>query len=285
MFVIIGSLIVLGSVIGGYILEHGNLHVLWQPIELLIILGAAVGSFVIGAPLKIIKASIAALIGTLKGKAYSKADYMDLLLLFSDLFAKARKMGFISIESDVEKPDSSPIFTAFPKFMANHHAMAFMTDTLRTVISTSIPPHELEALLDADLEILHEELVAPAHSINTVADSLPGLGIVAAVLGVVITMGKIKEPPEVLGHSIGAALVGTFLGILMCYGFGGPLARNIEAMANEEKEYMNVIKVTLIAFVGGMAPPIAIEFGRRVVPMHVRPSFAEVEEAIGQRKK
>ncbi|MEW6740489.1 MAG: flagellar motor stator protein MotA [Nitrospirota bacterium] len=285
MFAIIGALVVLSSVIGGYLWHGGNLHVLFQPSEYLIIGGAAIGGFIIASPMKVIKAVIGGISSILSGKAYSKADYMEVLMLMSEIFSKIRKEGLVSIEADVDNPHESKIFSNYPKFLKNHHAVALITDTLRTVMTTSIAPHELEALLDTELEAHHEELMIPSKSVNNVADALPGLGIVAAVIGVILTMAKISEPPEVLGHSIGAALVGTFLGVLMCYGFVGPMARNLEHIANEDKEYLNVLKVALVAFVGGAAPQISVEFGRRVIPGNVKPSFVEVEEALRELKK
>jgi len=285
MFAIIGALVVLSSVIGGYLWHGGNLHVLFQPSEYLIIGGAAIGGFIIASPMKVIKAVIGGISSILSGKAYSKADYMEVLMLMSEIFSKIRKEGLVSIEADVDNPHESKIFSNYPKFLKNHHAVALITDTLRTVMTTSIAPHELEALLDTELEAHHEELMIPSKSVNNVADALPGLGIVAAVIGVILTMAKISEPPEVLGNSIGAALVGTFLGVLMCYGFVGPMAKNLEHIANEDKEYLNVLKVALVAFVGGAAPQISVEFGRRVIPGNVKPSFVEVEEAIRQLKK
>jgi chemotaxis protein MotA len=285
MFAIIGAVIVLGMIIGGYLMEHGNLSLLFQPAELVIIGGAALGSFIIASPMKIIKATIAGFITILKGKAYSKSDYMEILMLMTEIFAKIRKEGLVSIEGDVDNPGESAIFSKYPKFLHNHHAVELVADTLRTVMTTSIAPHELEALLDVELESHYEEAMHPSHAIATVADAMPALGIVAAVLGVVLTMSKINEPPEVLGHSIGAALVGTFLGVLLSYGFIGPLARNLGYIAAEDKEYLSVIKMSLISFVGGAAPQIAVEFGRRVIPANVRPAFTEVEEAARQLKK
>jgi chemotaxis protein MotA len=210
---------------------------------------------------------------------------MEVLMLMSEIFSKIRKEGLVSIEADVDNPHESKIFSNYPKFLKNHHAVDLVADTLRTVMTTSIAPHELEALLDTELEAHHEELMIPSKSVNNVADALPGLGIVAAVIGVILTMAKIDSPPAVLGQSIGAALVGTFLGVLMCYGFVGPAARNLEHIANEEREYLNVLKVALVAFVGGAAPQISVEFGRRVIPGNVKPTFIEVEEAIRELKK
>ena len=281
MLVPIGFLGVLGAVVGGYILAHGNLSVLFQPAEIIIIFGAATGALVISSPKHVLIGVIKGAIKTITGGGgYSKKDYMEALLLITEIFTKIRKEGLISIEQDVEEPQNSPIFSKYPKFMKNHHALGLLTDTLRTVMTTTVSPYELESILDSELETLHETESAPAKNLTNIAESLPGLGIVAAVLGVVITMGKIKEPPDVLGHSIGAALVGTFLGVLMCYGFVGPLARRLEASVNEEKEYLQVIKAALVSFVGGAAPQIAVEFARRGIPPHLRPSFHELEEEI-----
>jgi chemotaxis protein MotA len=281
MLVPIGFLGVLGAVVGGYILAHGNLSVLFQPAEIIIIFGAATGALVISSPKHVLIGVIKGAIKTITGGGgYSKKDYMEALLLITEIFAKIRKEGLISIEQDVEEPQNSPIFSKYPKFMKNHHALGLLTDTLRTVMTTTVSPYELESILDSELETLHETESAPAKNLTNIAESLPGLGIVAAVLGVVITMGKIKEPPDVLGHSIGAALVGTFLGVLMCYGFVGPLARRLEASVNEEKEFLQVIKAALVSFVGGAAPQIAVEFARRGIPPHLRPSFHELEEEI-----
>ncbi|MDI1472874.1 MAG: flagellar motor stator protein MotA [Thermodesulfovibrio sp.] len=281
MLVPIGLLGVLGAVVGGYIMAHGNLSVLFQPAEFVIIFGAALGALVISAPKHVLIGVIKGAIKTITGGGgYSKKDYLEVLLLLTEIFTKIRKEGLISIEQDVEEPQNSPIFSKYPKFMKNHHALGLLTDTLRTVMTTTVSPYELESILDSELETLHETESAPAKNLNHIAESLPGLGIVAAVLGVVITMGKIKEPPDVLGHSIGAALVGTFLGVLMCYGFVGPLARRLEASVNEEKEYLQVIKSALVSFVGGAAPQIAVEFARRGIPPHLRPSFYELEEEI-----
>ncbi len=285
MFAIIGAVIVLVSIIAGYLLEHGNLALLWQPAELVIIFGAAFGGFVIASPMKVMKAVAASLGKIVSGKSYSKSDYLEMLIMMSEVFSKIRKEGLVSIEADVDAPDKSGIFKKYEKFLKNHHAVSLVTDTLRTIMTTGISPHELESLLDTELEAHHEESLQPSKSVAHVADALPGLGIVAAVLGVVITMQKISEPPEVLGHSIGAALVGTFLGVLMCYGFVGPMAKNLEHIANEDRDYLNVLKVSLIAFVGGAAPQIAVEFGRRVAPANAKPSFVEVEEAIRKVKR
>jgi chemotaxis protein MotA len=284
MFVIIGIITVFAAVIGGYILEHGNLSLLYQPVELLIIGGAAVGAFLISNPLKIIKSTLAALVGVLSSHSHSKDDYIEALLILNGIFYKIRQQGLVSIESDVDSPKESPLFNKYPKILSNHRALNLITDTLRTVMTTTIASHELEALIDTELETYKEEVLAPSHAITSVADALPALGIVAAVLGIVLTMGKMKEPPEVLGQSIGAAMVGTFLGVLISYGFVGPLGKNLEHSATEKMHYLNVLKVALVSFLGGSAPKVAVEFGRRVVPENAQPSFVEMEEAFRLRK-
>jgi chemotaxis protein MotA len=285
MFVFIGMAIVIGAVLGGYLMEEGNLSLLIQPAELIIIFGAAIGGFVIASPLKVIKAVQGGIMRIFISTIYSSADYMDALVLLSEIFYKIRKEGLVSIEADLDDPEKSAIFKKYPKFLKNHHALDFLTDTLRTLTITDIEAHELGSLLDYEIEAHYEEALIPAKSIANVADSLPGLGIVAAVLGVVLTMKKISEPPEVLGHSIGAALVGTFLGVLLCYGFVGPMSRNLEAVANEDREFLTVVKAALLAFVNTPSPQVAIEFARRVVPGELRPSFLELETVIKNSRK
>jgi chemotaxis protein MotA len=286
MIALIGFTIVTVAVLGGYLLEGGNISVIIQPVELLIICGAAVGGFVIASPMKVIRAGGASTLRIFTSRPYTKKDYIDVLLMINGIFYKIRQQGLVSIESDVDAPEQSPLFSAYPRILKNSAAVSLITDTLRTVMTTTIAPHELEALIDQELEAHHEEAMAPVHSVSTVADGLPGLGIVAAVMGVVLTMGKIKEPPEVLGASIGAALVGTFTGVLLCYGYVGPMAKNMEFTANEELQYLNVIKVALLAFIGGgAAPKVAVEFGRRVIPVEAKPTFLEMEEALRGAKK
>ena len=285
MFVLIGIGIVLGTVVGGYLMEGGNLSLLIQPAELVIIFGAAVGGFIIASPLKVIKIVMGGMGALFAGKAYSKDDYRDALLLLSEIFFKIRKEGVVAIEADVDNPEQSEIFKKYTKILKNHHALAFITDTLRTISITDIESHELASLLESEIESHFEEALIPSKSVNNVADSLPGLGIVAAVLGVVLTMKKISEPPEVLGHSIGAALVGTFLGVLMCYGFVGPMSKNLEAGANEDKEFLTVLKAALVAFVNTTSPQLAIEFGRRIIPGDMKSSFIEMEEAMKALRK
>jgi chemotaxis protein MotA len=285
MVAIIGGIIVIVCVLGGYAMEHGNFSVLMQPAELVVIGGAALGGFIIQAPMKVIKLVMTDLKKIMSGKTYTKSDYVEILMLMSEIFFKIRKEGLISIEEDVEKPSGSRIFTKYPKIKANHHVMDFITDTLRTIMSTTMSHHDLDALLDAEMDTHHEEAGTGARVLGNVADALPGLGIVAAVLGVIITMGKIDEPPSVLGHHVGAALVGTFLGVLLCYGYMGPISKNLEALAAEDHQFFGVLKVIMVAFVRGDAPQVAIEFGRRVIPGSQRPSFQEVEAAMSKIKK
>ena len=285
MLSIIGFIIVTVSVVGGYVLEHGNLSVLFQPVELLIIAGAALGAFVVATPIKVIKAVFSATARMFTNKPYGKAEYIEILMLLNGIFYKIRQQGLVSIESDVDSPEESSLFNQYPGILKNHHALTFITDTLRTVMTTTIAPHELEALIDNELECHHEEALLPSQMLGFVADMLPGLGIVAAVLGVVITMGKINEPPAVLGGSVGAALVGTFLGILLCYGYVGPMAKNMALIAAEDLQYLTVLKVALLAFIsGGVAPKVAVEFGRRVIPTDAKPSFVELEDSLRQKK-
>lgn len=285
MFVIIGVIVVITAVIGGYLMEHGNLGLLYQPAEFVIIGGAALGGFIIASPMKVIKGVQSGIIRMFASKAYGKSDYLDALVLLSEIFFKIRKEGLVSVEADIDEPEKSAIFKKYQKFIKNHHALAFLTDTLRTLTITDIEAHELASLLDYEIDSHHEELLAPSKSIANVADSLPGLGIVAAVLGVVLTMKKINEPPEVLGHSVGAALVGTFLGVLLSYGFVGPMAKNLENIASEDREYLTVLKAGILAFVNTPSPQVAVEFARRVVPEEMRPSFLELEALIKKVKK
>jgi chemotaxis protein MotA len=284
LFAIIGCVVVLVAVVGGYLLEHGNLHVLFQPAEVVIIFGAATGALLISSPGPVFKAVVKTFPKIFSYKGLSKQDYVDLLVLLFKLFQKMRKEGLISVEEEIDNPEKSKIFSAHPQVLKNHHAISFICDSIRIVITSNMPGHQLEDLLERDIEILHHEALLPAHSVARIADSLPGLGIVAAVLGVVLTMGKIDQPPSVLGHSIGAALVGTFLGVLACYGFVGPMAATLEHMARDEKEYLEVIKAALVSYVDGAAPQVAIEVGRRTIPGDFRPSFTELEEQLKAAK-
>ncbi|UCH46011.1 MAG: flagellar motor stator protein MotA [Nitrospiraceae bacterium] len=280
MFAIIGLVIVFGSVIGGYLLEQGNMHVLFQPVELLIIGGAAVGAFILQSPPNVLGIVLKNVMRVLSAKSRNKEEYLDILSLLNGIFSKMRKEGLIAIENDIENPDESPIFAKFPSILSNPHALHFICDNLKVIISTNISPHELDDVMETELEAHHNEALIPSISVTKVADGLPALGIVAAVLGVVITMGKISEPPEVLGHSIGAALVGTFLGVLLSYGFVGPIGTNLAYIAEDDSISLRVIKIALVSFVGGSAPQIAVEFARRVIPSASKPTFNELEQAL-----
>lgn len=284
MFAIIGIVVVLVSVIGGFLMEKGNLHVLFQPAEVIIIFGAAIGSFFIASPPKVVSLVAKNLPLIISSGGQSKEKYLELLSLLYQLFSKIRKEGLISIESDIENPDKSPIFKKYGDILANHHAINFICDNLKVIITTNVPPHELDSLMELEIDTHHHESLTPSHSISKVADALPGLGIVAAVLGVVLTMQYVDAPPAVLGHKIGAALVGTFMGVLMCYGFVGPMATNLEHKAKEESIYYQVIKVALVAFVGGAAPQMAVEFGRRAIPAKEKPTFDELEKELRKAK-
>lgn len=284
MKLVVGLLIVISSVLGGYVLAHGVLAALWQPYELIIIAGGAFGAFIIANPGKVIKSVFANLPTLFKGNPYSKQDYLDLLSLMYDLFSKARKEGLMALENDVEEPGESEIFKKYPKIAADHHVMDFITDYLRLMVGGSMNPFELENLMDLELETHHEEAEIPSHSVTTVSDGLPGFGIVAAVMGVVITMGSLGEPPEVLGAHIAAALVGTFLGILLAYGFVGPMGAALGHRAREEAKFLECVKVCILATLNGYTPQIAVEFGRKVIYSTERPGFYELEDHIKQRK-
>jgi chemotaxis protein MotA len=223
---------------------------------------------------------VKAALGTLKGSPYNKAFYTEQLKMLNDVFTYARKNGLVKLEADVEEPDKSQLFSKYKTLTSNHHAMHFVCDTLRMAISGGVGHFEIDQMMELDMEVHHHEAEEPVHALNTMSDALPGLGIVAAVLGIVITMGSLGGPPEEIGHHVAAALVGTFLGILMCYGFFGPLAGNMAKIAAAEKEYFNFLRVGLISFIKGSAPILATEFARRSIPAHFRPSFKEMEKAV-----
>jgi chemotaxis protein MotA len=278
MFSIIGILIVIAAIMGGYLMEHGNVMVLLQPAELLIIGGAAIGTVLIANPLHILKKIASGVVGVFTGSKFTKERYVESLKMMYELFNKARKEGLMGLEADVEEPSKSPVFSKRPRFLKDHHVRDFVCDTLRMAV-TGTDPFDLDQLLDLDMEVHHLDAGQPIAALSSMADSLPGLGIVAAVLGVVITMGALGGPPEEIGRKVAAALVGTFLGILLCYGFVGPIAANMAKSAEEEKAYLYVLRVLMITFLKGAAPIMAVESARRAIPGHVRPSFAEVEKA------
>ncbi len=277
MFAIIGILVVIGGIVGGYLMEHGNLKVLVQPAELVIIGGAALGTVFIANPLHVIKKIAGGIPGIFKGSKFTKAFYLDSLKMMYDLLNKARKEGLMALENDVEDPSKSPVLSKYPAFVKDHHLCDFVCDSLRMAVAGT-EPFDLDQLLEMDMDSHHHWGGVPIASLSTMADSLPGLGIVAAVLGVVITMGALGGPPEEIGHKVAAALVGTFLGILLCYGFIGPMAANMTKMADEEHAFLLVMRVVMISFLKGTAPIMAVEVARRAVPGHVRPSFQELEK-------
>jgi chemotaxis protein MotA len=283
MFAIIGILLVFASVIGGFLMEKGQILVLLQPAELLIIAGAATGTLLAANPVYILKAIVNALAGVLKGSPFNEERYLSTLKMMYEFLNKVRKEGLLSVEMDVEKPGESTIFKNYPQFLSDHHARDFVCDTLRMAITGGVEPFDMDQMMELDMEVHHHEATQPVSSLSTVADALPGLGIVAAVLGVVITMGSLGGPQEEIGKKVAAALVGTFLGILLCYGAVGPLAANMAKTADAHNEYLHVLRVLILSFLKGSAPMIAIEMGRRAIPAHVRPSFDEMEKNCKNR--
>ena len=284
MFQIIGILVVFGAVLGGYLMEKGNIHVLLQPAELIIILGAAIGTVLIANPLHVLKKILMGIAGTFGASKYDQQRYRDSLKMMFTLFSAARRSGLSAIESDIEEPDKSKIFGAFPAIMKDRHVLSFICDTMRTASLGSLDPFDLDQMMEVDMDTHHDESSVPVAALTTMADSLPGLGIVAAVLGVVVTMGALGGPPEEIGHKVAAALVGTFLGILLCYGLVGPISSSMAKGADDEKRYYHFLRVSMIAFVKGMPPVVAVEMGRRAIPGHVRPSFTEMEADCRNKK-
>ena len=280
MLIIVGLLVVILSVLGGYVGAHGKLGALWQPYELVIIGGAALGAFLVGTPVKTVKQTLQATVGVFKGPRYKQQDYIDVLSLLYELLNKARREGFMALEDHVERPAESSIFANYPKVQADHHLVDFITDCLRLMIGSNIEPHELEPLLELELEKHHGEAMQPAAVLNKVADGLPGFGIVAAVLGIVITMGSIGGEITEVGAHVACALVGTFLGILLAYGFVGPLASAVEARAEQDARIYESVKTALLACLRGYNPKIALEFARKTLPSNVRPGFSEFEQHL-----
>jgi chemotaxis protein MotA len=284
MLVILGYVVVVLSVFGGFALAGGHLHSLWQPVEVLMIAGAGFGAFMVGNTGPALKATLKALPKVLKGAKYTKDNYMELMALLYELLGKIRKEGLMSIEGDVESPEESPLFAKYPKVLHDHHVIEFITDYLRIMVSGNLNAMELENLMEVEIETHHHEEMVPSHVIAKLGDALPAFGIVAAVMGVVHTMGSVGIPPAELGILIGAALVGTFLGILLAYGFIGPLANLLEQKAEESSKMFQTIKVTLLANLNGYAPAMAVEFGRKVLLSTERPGFAELEAFVKQKR-
>ena len=277
---IIGVVLVLGCVAGGFVLSHGNLAALWQPFELLIIGGAAFGAFVISNPGTVIKGALGSIGKLLSGSKHNKKTYMEVLALMYDLFTKARKEGLMALEGDIDEPENSPIFQKYPRILKDHHVLDFIADYLRLMVGGNMNPFELENLMDVELETHHHEAEKIPGAITAVSDALPGFGIVAAVLGIVITMASIGGPVEELGHHVASALVGTFLGILLAYGFVGPMATSLSSIIEDDSKVYECIKVCLLASLNGYAPQIAVEFGRKSLYSYNRPGFQELEDFV-----
>lgn len=284
MLLLVGYVIVLLASIGTYAV-HGSLMALWVPLEYIAIFGLMVGGFVAGNSKRTMKATLAAIPGVLKGQRHNKALYMNLLALMYEILAKVRKEGLMAIEADIENPEASTMFAKYPDVMADHHAVEFLTDYLRMMVGGNLNAFEIEALMDAEIETHHQEAHAPADVMAKVGDALPAFGIVVAVMGVVNVMGSVGEPPAVLGKMLGGALVGTFLGILLSYGFVQPIAGQMAQIAEAEGKIYQCIKVVLLASMNGYAPQVAVEFGRKVLYSADRPGFLELEEDIKSRKK
>ncbi len=279
MLKIIGNIGVIAAVLGGYLGVGGHMGVLWQPFELLIIGGSAIMAFLVANSKHVVKQSLVDIKAIYKKDKYGKKEYIELLSMLLTVFKTARSKGWLVMEQHIENPHESEMFSKFPSFHHDHHAVTFLCDYLRLISLGADKPHEIESLMDQELETAKEQRDHVSHAISNLSDGMPALGIVAAVLGVIHTMGSITEPPEVLGHLIGGALVGTFLGILMAYGFIGPIASAVKDRNDTELKYYICIKTSLIAFLQGAAPQVAIEFGRKILLHDVQPTFAEVEEA------
>ena len=285
MFVLIGWAVAMACIFGVYIVHGGNIGVILKalPFEMITIFGAAIGAFLANNQMKVVKASLAGLGRCFKGSKFSKARYLELLALMFDILQKARKEGLMAIEQDVENPDQSPVFKKYPTIAADHHVVEFITDYLRMMVSGNLNAHEIESLMDSEIETHHQEAHAPVAAIGRLAGGLPAFGIVAAVLGVVNTMGSVGQPPAVLGGMIGSALVGTFLGILLAYAFAEPLAGLLEQKVDEAGKELQCIKTTLLASMQGYAPQVAIEFGRKVLYSGDRPTFGELESHVKKK--
>lgn len=283
MFLIVGYVVILAASLGTYSI-HGSLLALWVPAEYAAIVGLTIGGFLAGNDMKVIKATVGAVPGVLKGSKFTKAFYIDALAMLFEVLAKVRKEGLMSIEGDVENPEASPIFSKYPSLVNDHHIMEFVTDYLRMMVGGNLNTVEIESLMDVELETHHHEAEGPAHVVQKVADATPAFGIVVAVMGVVNVMGSVGEPPAVLGKMIGGALVGTFLGILISYGFVAPIASLLEQKSHEGSTIYKCIKMVLLASMSGYAPQVAIEFGRKTLGSGVRPSFIELEEELKARK-
>ena len=282
MFVVLGYMIALGCIFGGYMLHGGNMKVVMValPAEMMVIVGGALGAFVVNNQTKVIKATLKAIPNAIRNSTHTKASYLELMALLFDILQKCRKGGLMAIETDVDDPQNSELFNKYPKIAANQHLIEFMTDYLRMMVSGNLNAHEIEALMDSEIETFEQEARAPVAAVARVAGGLPAFGIVAAVLGVVNTMGSVGQPPAVLGAMIGSALVGTFLGILLAYGIVEPLGGLMEQRADDEAKKLLCIKATLLASMQGYNPTTSIEFGRKVLFSTERPTFNEMETHV-----
>jgi chemotaxis protein MotA len=280
MFAIIGIVVTIACVIGGYAASGGHLDVLWQPFEFIIILGAAIGSLLLGNPKSTILGITKTVSIIFKGPHHKKDDYVELLSMLYSVFKLAKTKGDLALESHVEKPDESPLFGKFPRFSHDHHSRTFLCDYLRLLTLGTSNAHEIESIVDGEMEAHHKHYHEISHAVNLMADAMPALGIVAAVLGVIHTMGSITEPPEVLGHLIGAALVGTFSGVLLSYAFFAPFARNMQMAFDTDHYYFLAMKAGLLAHMQGYAPQVSVEFARKILPDELRPTFQELEETV-----
>jgi chemotaxis protein MotA len=284
VFLIIGIVIVLACVIGGFLMINGPLHVLVQPSEFVVIGGAAIGAMIAANPLKLLKMLASKVPQALKGSPFTKASYSDLLKLQYEVFINAKKGGLLSIEEDITSPAESSIFSKHPKFLSNHHAVEFFCDAMKMLVNGAAEPEELEIAMDMEMDTHHQEAAIVPALLNRVSDSLPGLGIVAAVLGIVVTMQHLDGPPEELGAHVGAALVGTFLGLLLSYGMVSPIAANIENLALDEAKYFQCMKTGIIAFANGAAPITAVEFARKTLFTSDRPASVDIEPQLREIK-
>jgi chemotaxis protein MotA len=279
-----GMAVVIFAVLGGYLIEGGSFLVLMQIAEFLIIGGAAAGALLISSPPKLLKKILVRILGSFKGSKLGKETYLQLLKMMYELFQLGQKEGVLALESHIEHPEKSAIFSKYPAFLKNRYLLSFLTDTVRLVLIGGITPHEIEAIMDTDIETNHQQEMKPGMILQKIGDSLPGLGIVAAVLGIVITMQAIGGPAEEVGRKVAAALVGTFLGVLLSYGFVQPLATNLDLAHEEESRMLEVLKAGLTAFAKGFNPMVAVEFGRRSIFEDCRPTFQEMEQAVKSKK-
>ena len=284
MNIILGLIVLFGCVIGGFVASGGQIMALMQPYEVMIICGASLGAMIIANPISVSIGVVKSAGALMTPSKYNKQLYLDLLTLLYDIFNKTRREGLMAIEGDIEEPESSPIFGNYPSILKDHHAVEFICDYLRIMVAGNMAPHELDALIDQELEGHHQEAALIPNAITGAADGLPGFGIVAAVLGIVITMGSLGGPPAELGHHVASALVGTLLGILFAYGFIAPFAIYLNHKSRDEAHFYYCIKACLVASMNGVPPQIAVEFGRKVLYHSVRPSFKELEEQYRAKK-